>query len=79
MTEVTLPSVSSEEIVTLRAQVQSLQDLLLQKQIHADRMAHENRELQTEVKLERQFRQEAEAKLQDIQRSLYGCHVRHYW
>lgn len=62
-------TVSAEELEALRAQVESLQSLLQERESAA---GHEIRQLQTALKLEQLARERAEAKLQDFLRRLYG-------
>jgi transposase len=65
-------ALSPDEIAALRAQVQSLQKQLQEKDTQADRYSREIRELETALKIESLARERAEAKLKDLLRRLYG-------
>ena len=67
-----LSTASAEELAALRAQIESLQSLLRNRQIEADRKTHQLRELETTLKIETFARERAKTKLQDLLRRLYG-------
>ena len=67
-----LSAASAEELAALRAQIESLQSLLRNREIEADRKTHQIRELETTLKIETLARERAETKLQDLLRRMYG-------
>ena len=67
-----LTAASAEELAALRAQVESLQSLLRDRESEADRKTRQIRELETTLKIETLARERAETKLQDLLRRLYG-------
>ncbi|MBW8077488.1 MAG: hypothetical protein GJU76_05320, partial [Gallionella sp.] len=67
-----LSAASAEELAALRAQIESLQSLLGDRESEADRKTRQIRELETTLKIETLARERAETKLQDLLRRLYG-------
>ncbi len=63
---------SAEELAALRAQIESLQSLLRDREIEADRKTRQISELETTLKIEMLARERAESKLRDLLRRLYG-------